>query len=289
LALLIADLYQGLHATAVLKHVPLRIRDAPTFCLVFFLVVTIFAFNAININAGINGIESGQMLSIALALLARTTGKIWRDGEDSRLALSVQILTCFLGSVLKIHCLNSYPASLFVGDALCYFAGMLFIVVGVLSNQVWFVLMLHLPQIFNTLIGLPQFLRLVPCPRHRMPDYDCETDMLMPSYFEIEEEHDDELKNSVENGDEKRLTVSSKLALSLCRVFDFLKIVKIREFTAKEGRKGVLLRCSNLTIMNLMIVNTSSERSHEKDLAKMFFQLQLALNLFAVAVTLKFL
>ena len=40
-------------------------------------------------------------------------------------------------------------------------------------------------QIFNFLLSVPQIFHLVPCPRHRLPKYDPETDLMTPSTFQM--------------------------------------------------------------------------------------------------------
>ena len=44
----------------------------------------------------------------------------------------------------------------------------------------------RVPQVANFIYSVPQLFRLVPCPRHRMPGYDAESDRLVPSYVEFE-------------------------------------------------------------------------------------------------------
>ncbi|KRY21617.1 putative endochitinase [Trichinella patagoniensis] len=65
---------------------------------------------------------------------------------------------------------HMYPASVFVGDTFCYFSGMLFAVVGILGHFSKTLMLLFLPQIFNFIFSLPQLFRIIPCPRHRLPN-----------------------------------------------------------------------------------------------------------------------
>ncbi|VDP18948.1 unnamed protein product [Echinostoma caproni] len=62
-----------------------------------------------------------------------------------------------------------YPASIFVGDTFCYFAGMTLAVVGILGHFSKTLMLFFLPQIVNFVYSLPQLYALVPCPRHRLP------------------------------------------------------------------------------------------------------------------------
>ena len=65
-----------------------------------------------------------------------------------------------------------------MGDTFTYFAGMAFAVAGVLGHFSETMLLFFAPQIFNFVYSLPQLLKIVPCPRHRLPRYDPETRLL---------------------------------------------------------------------------------------------------------------
>ena len=56
---------------------------------------------------------------------------------------------------------------------------------GILGHFSKTLLLFFLPQIANFLYSLPQLLKIVPCPRHRLPDYDPTIDALRPSRFVI--------------------------------------------------------------------------------------------------------
>jgi UDP-N-acetylglucosamine--dolichyl-phosphate N-acetylglucosaminephosphotransferase len=62
-----------------------------------------------------------------------------------------------------------YPAEIFVGDTLCYFAGMTFAVVGIIGHFSKTMLLFFIPQIINFLLSVPQLFHFIPCPRHRLP------------------------------------------------------------------------------------------------------------------------
>ena len=66
---------------------------------------------------------------------------------------------------------NWFPAKVFVGDTYCYFAGMTFAVAAILGHNTKTVLLFFVPQLVNFAYSFPQLLRVVPCPRHRMPGY----------------------------------------------------------------------------------------------------------------------
>merc|ERR1712241_536115 len=62
----------------------------------------------------------------------------------------------------------------FVGDTYCYFAGMTFAAVCILSRFSKMMVLLMLPQLLNFLYSCPQLFKFlgIPNPRHRMPAYD---------------------------------------------------------------------------------------------------------------------
>ena len=73
---------------------------------------------------------------------------------------------------------NWYPSEVFVGDTFTYFAGMVFAVAGILGHFSETLLLFFLPQVINFVYSIPQLLRIVPCPRHRLPKYDRESGLL---------------------------------------------------------------------------------------------------------------
>lgn len=76
---------------------------------------------------------------------------------------------------------SRYPAQVFVGDTFCYLSGMTFAVVGILGHFSKTLLLFFLPQIINFLYSVPQLFHFVPCPRHRMPKYNADTNRLESS------------------------------------------------------------------------------------------------------------
>ncbi|KRZ18255.1 putative endochitinase [Trichinella pseudospiralis] len=117
---------------------------------VYIGMVAVFCTNAINIYAGINGLEVGQSIIIAISILIFNIVQLVRLEQECRY--------------------HMYPASVFVGDTFCYFSGMLFAVVGILGHFSKTLMLLFLPQIFNFIFSLPQLFRIIPCPRHRLPN-----------------------------------------------------------------------------------------------------------------------
>jgi len=167
--------------------------DLGLFYLLYMGLLAVFCTNAINIYAGSNGLECGQSYVIACAVLVHNLIEIHSNAnqnERENHLLSVMIMLSFIGVSLGLLRHNWYPASVFVGDTFCYFAGMTFAVVGILGHFSKTLLLFLIPQVFNFLWSSPQLFKLVPCPRHRLPTYDPKLGKMVPSCFECKaEEH----------------------------------------------------------------------------------------------------
>jgi UDP-N-acetylglucosamine--dolichyl-phosphate N-acetylglucosaminephosphotransferase len=140
--------------------------------LLYMSLLAVFCTNAINIYAGINGLEVGQSYVIACAVLVHNFVEIGNSSQNADNHLfSVMLLLPFCGVSLGLLKYNWCPAQVFVGDTFCYFAGMTFAVVGILGHFSKTLLLFFMPQIINFLWSTPQLFRLVPCPRHRLPKF----------------------------------------------------------------------------------------------------------------------
>ena len=150
---------------------------------VYMACLCMFSTNAINILAGLNGVEGGQSLVIALSIALNDVCQLYLNPakKDAHLN-SLYFLLPFMGVTLgylrhnwylQVQRLTffRYPAKAFGGDTYCYFAGMTFAVVGILGNFSKTVLLFMIPQIFNFIYSCPQLFHIVECPRHRMPKY----------------------------------------------------------------------------------------------------------------------
>lgn len=140
---------------------------------VALVLILIFCTNAINIHAGINGLEVGQTCVLASAVLTFSLGRLAAAGNNALVEgphmLSVFLTTPLLATSLGLWYFNWYPATIFVGDTFTYFAGMVLGVAGVLGHFSETLMVLFLPQILNFVYSLPQLVKFVPCPRHRLP------------------------------------------------------------------------------------------------------------------------
>ncbi|CAG0887663.1 unnamed protein product [Cyprideis torosa] len=137
------------------------------FYYVYMGLITVFCTNAINIYAGVNGLEAGQSLVIAFSIVVFNVTELTRDPAPH--SFSLHFLLPFIGTTLALLKWNWFPARVFVGDTFCYFAGITFACVAVLGHFSKTVMLFFLPQLLNFAISLPQLFRLVPCPRHRLP------------------------------------------------------------------------------------------------------------------------
>lgn len=159
-----------------------RVVNLGIWYLLYMSMLAVFCTNAINIYAGINGLEVGQAYIIACAVLVHNFVEIAHHSENSDNHLfSAMLLLPFCGVVLGLLRYNWCPAQVFVGDTFCYFAGMTFAVVGILGHFSKTLLLFFLPQIINFLWSTPQLFKLVPCPRHRLPKFN--GTVMTPSTF----------------------------------------------------------------------------------------------------------
>ena len=157
-----------------------------TFYLAYMGLLSVFCTNAINIYAGINGLEVGQSYIIGCAVLYHNFIEIQSNGESAENhVFSAMIVVSFLGVSTALLRYNWFPASVFVGDTYTYFAGMTFAVVGILGHFSKTLLLFFIPQILNFIWSIPQLFRFVPCPKHRLPKFNPMTGLMEPSMVMI--------------------------------------------------------------------------------------------------------
>lgn len=147
---------------------------------IYMAMLSIFCTNAINIYAGINGLEAGQVAVIAVfaalhnALNLRQSELVKDDVSLLRAhhLLSLDMILPLLAVTLGLLRHNWYPSRVFVGDTFCYFSGMSLAMASILGHYSLTLLMLFLPQVLNFVYSVPQLFGIVPCPRHRLPRFD---------------------------------------------------------------------------------------------------------------------
>ncbi|KAL0544954.1 hypothetical protein IC582_020084 [Cucumis melo] len=144
-------------------------------------LLAVFCTNSINIHAGLNGLEVGQTVVIAFAILVHNVMQIGAstDPEYKQAhAFSIYLVQPLLATSLGLLAYNWYPSSVFVGDTYTYFAGMTMAVVGILGHFSETLLIFFFPQVLNFLLSLPQLFGFIACPRHRLPRFDPQTGLL---------------------------------------------------------------------------------------------------------------
>lgn len=157
----------------------------------YMLLFVVFSTNSINILAGLNGLEAGQTLVVACAVLLFNLQQVARhalagpegptgvDPHDPHL-FSACLMLPLIGTTLGLLKFNWFPSQCFVGDTFTYFAGMVLAVAGIMGHFSETLLVFMLPQVLNFVYSTPQLFKLVPCPRHRLPTFDVQTGLLHP-------------------------------------------------------------------------------------------------------------
>lgn len=204
------------------------------FYYIFMLMFVIFCTNAINIYAGINGLEVGQTICLTVTIILYNIIEIMTKSEcDEVHILSLQLLLPFLFCSCALYKFNRYPAQVFVGDSYCYFAGMTMAVVGILGHFSEEILLFAIPQVFNFFLSVPQLFKFVPCPRHRLPKFNEETGLREPSTFIFKY---------------SELNFAGRIMIKLYSLIGFAIITKDDEETGDQ-----VLRSNNLTLINLWL------------------------------------
>jgi len=154
--------------------------------LVYMMLLAVFFTNSINLYAGVNGLESGQAVVIALSVVVHSAVQLALPDADVVANLStLAVVLPFLASSLALFYHNAYPSRVFVGDTFTYTAGMAFAVCGILGKSSKTIMLFFVPQFINFVLSLPQLFKLLPCPRHRLPSYVANTDKMHFSTFEL--------------------------------------------------------------------------------------------------------
>ncbi|KAF2223754.1 N-acetylglucosaminephosphotransferas-like protein [Elsinoe ampelina] len=251
--------------TQVVVPTPLRpylgdLVDLGGFYYLYMSAISIFCPNSINIIAGVNGIEVAQSVVIAGLIVYNDILYLYPFSENPHPAtnphlFSLYLLLPFIGVSLALLKHNWYPAKVFVGDTYCYFAGIIFATIGILGHFSKTLLLLLLPQIFNFIYSAPQLFHIVPCPRHRMPNFNARTGLLEPS----------------------RATFPPEKPLRT-QVGEILKILdKFRLLSVETDDTGRVTSTTNFTIINLWLVWRGPLREDRVTTELVAFQLAVGL------------
>ncbi|KAG8179866.1 hypothetical protein JTE90_007046 [Oedothorax gibbosus] len=217
---------------------------------VYMGMLAVFCTNAINIYAGINGLEVGQSTIIAASIITFNIIELSGDCWKAHL-FSLYFMPPFLFIAMALLYYNWYPASVFVGDTFCYFAGMTFAVVGILGHFSKTMLLFFLPQIVNFLFSCPQLFHFVPCPRHRLPKFNKELNVMEPSTVVYQN---------------KSLNFLGRFCMAVAKTF---RLVKYQEFTKDDA---IYAESTNFTLINFMLKVAGP--THEKVLTVYLLAMQ---------------
>ncbi|XP_063698398.1 UDP-N-acetylglucosamine--dolichyl-phosphate N-acetylglucosaminephosphotransferase [Culicoides brevitarsis] len=225
---------------------------------IFMGMLAVFCTNAINILAGINGLEVGQSLVIAASIIVFNFIEIQNPIVSDAHRFSLYFMMPYFATTFALWKFNRYPSQVFVGDTFNYLSGMTFAVVGILGHFSKTILLFFIPQVINFIYSVPQLFHFIPCPRHRLPKYDEKTDLLSTS------------KTTFVLKDLKPLG-------KLCYyVFKALKLIQV-----EEKSDGTVIS-NNLTIINFAIILTGP--IHERKLNYLLIGFQVACTLVAFTI-----
>lgn len=230
---------------------------------VYMGMLAVFCTNAINILAGVNGLEVGQSVIIAASIILFNTielgGDLWKAHQ-----FSLYFMLPYLATSIALLQHNWYPSRVFVGDTFCYFSGMTFAVVGILGHFSKTMLLFFLPQVINFVYSVPQLFHLVPCPRHRLPRYNVRTD---------------KLEASVTKFKTADLNYLGKLSVA---IFRMLHLVHCEEKKDSNSDKETYIECNNLTLINFVLVWNGP--THEAELTTILLVIQVFCSLLAFTI-----
>lgn len=230
---------------------------------VYMGMLAVFCTNAINILAGVNGLEVGQSVIIAASIIVFNIIELCGDLWKAHL-FSLYFMLPYIATSIALLQHNWYPSRVFVGDTFCYFSGMTFAVVGILGHFSKTMLLFFLPQVVNFVYSVPQLFHLVPCPRHRLPRYNVRTDKLDASVtkFKISD-----------------LNCLGKLSMA---VFRILHLVHWEEKKDGNNDKETYIECNNLTLINFVLIWNGP--THEATLTKILLIIQVLCSLLAFTI-----
>merc|ERR1719422_557298 len=203
---------------------------------VYMGMLAVFCTNAINILAGINGLEVGQSIIIALSIVIFNVMSL-NGGLGHHHTFSLYFLLPYLATSSSLLMYNWYPSRVFPGDTFCYFSGMTFAVVAILGHFSKTLLLFFIPQILNFLYSCPQLFHFIPCPRHRLPKYN---------------KSEDKVSYSLTCFEKQKLGSIGRLCLAILSV---TKLASVKEVDIKIDDENTtkMVECNNLTLINFIL------------------------------------
>ncbi|KAK3107213.1 hypothetical protein FSP39_009619 [Pinctada imbricata] len=225
--------FVNFNLTVIVVPKPLRMYcgnlvDLGILYYVYMGMLAVFCTNAINILSGVNGLECGQSLVIALSVLTFNLIELSGDSHAAH-EFSIYFMLPYIAVCTALLYYNWYPSEVFVGDTFCYFSGMTFAVVAILGHFSKTMLLFFIPQVANFIYSVPQVFKFVPCPRHRLPKYDSKLDKVGMSYTKFKSTD---------------LNPIGRLIIKVFRTFRVLEVIESDEF----------VECNNMTLINLLLM-----------------------------------
>lgn len=198
---------------------------------IYMGMLAIFCTNAINILAGINGLEVGQSVIIAISIIIFNYGELNGPlGEYHK--FSLYFLCPYLATTIPLLYYNWYPSEVFPGDTFCYFSGMTFAVVAILGHFSKTLLLFFIPQVINFVYSVPQLFHILPCPRHRLPKYNPKTNRVEMSLAK------------------EKLQQLNGIGKVLIKLVKLLRVTYVKEYTENDIE---YVEFNNLTLINLVL------------------------------------
>jgi len=139
------------------KSGPFGLAGEILFFIILLPVVVTACANAVNMFAGLNGLEAGSSAIMALALLVLAVRENKPEGYI--------ILTPFLGALLAFLFFNKYPSKIFPGDVGTFGMGAVIACAAILADLERAALIMFIPYIINAALFFIGKLKRVPPPR----------------------------------------------------------------------------------------------------------------------------
>ena len=152
---------------------------------------------------------------------------------------------------------------------------MTFAVVAILGHFSKTLLLFFIPQVINFLYSVPQLFHLLPCPRHRLPKYDKETDTVTFSLTCFEKQ---------------KLSPAGSLCLKVLSVTRLASVKQVDVKVDNDSDKTVqMVECNNLTLINFVLRLTGPMKESHLTLLLLLLQVLASLVAFTIRYPLAFL
>ena len=152
---------------------------------------------------------------------------------------------------------------------------MTFAVVAILGHFSKTLLLFFIPQVINFLYSVPQLFHLLPCPRHRLPKYDKETDTVTFSLTCFEKQ---------------KLSPAGSLCLKVLSVTRLASVKQVDVKVDNDSDKTVqMVECNNLTLINFVLRLTGPMKENHLTSVLLLLQVLASLVAFTIRYPLAFL